>query len=350
MSRKEHRTKLPAGKIPLEILEKVIFRNLGAKRKEVILGPSAGIDGAVIEIGDNELIVSMDPVTGAVERIGWLAINVNANDVATFGVAPAFVFTCILLPDGADKAILETISRQMNEAASKLGIAIVGGHCEVTPGLTSPAVIGCVMGIAKKDEYITAGDAKLGDKLILTKSAGIEGTAILATDREQELCKSLGQEVLGEAKKMFLETSVVRDAATAFKTGGVHAMHDPTEGGVLGGVYEMAQASKLGVRIFKEKIHLRKETVEISRYFKIDPLHLVSSGALLVAVEPAKANHVVSALREGGVITEIIGEFVRDENERVLISKTGRVMRLTEPGTDHLWIALSRKNPYPSGP
>jgi hydrogenase expression/formation protein HypE len=138
--------KLPPGKIPVDILKEVVFKNLGAERKEVIIGPSAGIDGSVLDLGDKSLIVSMDPITGAVERIGWLAVNVNANDVATFGVEPVFLFSCIMLPENADKKLVETISSQMNTAAKDLGIAIVGGHCESTPGLSNPIVVSCILG------------------------------------------------------------------------------------------------------------------------------------------------------------------------------------------------------------
>src|SRR3990170_5945031 len=182
--------RLPPGKIPVDVLEEVVFKNLGAQRKDVVVGPTAGIDGAVLDAGSKSFIVSMDPITGAVERIGWLAVNVNANDIATFGVEPIFLFSCIMLPENAEKKTVEVICSQMNVAAKDLGIAIVGGHCEVTPRLASPIVVGCVMGLTEKGHYVTAGGAKPQDKLILTKSAGIEGTAILATDREKDLKKT----------------------------------------------------------------------------------------------------------------------------------------------------------------
>jgi hydrogenase expression/formation protein HypE len=164
--------KLPPGKIPIDILKEVAFKNLGAERPEVTVGPAAGLDGAVIDLGDKSLIVSMDPITGAVERIGWLAVNVNANDVATFGVEPAFLFSCIMLPEKADSKIVEAICSQMNAAARDLGVAIVGGHCESTPTLANPIVAGCIMGLTEKGCYVTASGAKSGDKLVLTKSAG----------------------------------------------------------------------------------------------------------------------------------------------------------------------------------
>src|SRR3989337_349999 len=239
---------LPPGKIPIDILKEVVFKNLGAERQEVIVGPTAGIDGAVLDVGNKSLIVSMDPITGAVERIGWSAVNVNANDIATFGVEPVFLFSCIMLPENSDKKTVEVICTQMDEAARELGIAIVGGHCESTPGLANPIVAGCVMGLTKKGLYVTAAGAKPGDKLILTKSAGIEGTAILASDREAELKKTLNAATLRKAKNFYSQISVVKDALTAYKTGGVHAMHDPTEGGVVGAIHEIADASGLGVQ------------------------------------------------------------------------------------------------------
>ncbi|MCJ7431611.1 AIR synthase family protein, partial [Candidatus Bathyarchaeota archaeon] len=258
--------KLPVGKIPIDILQEVVFRNLGAKREEVVLGPSAGIDGAVINVTNKSLIVSSDPITGAIERIGWLAVNINANDVATFGVEPAFLLSCILLPESSGKKTVETISGQMGEAAKKLGIAIVGGHCEVTPGLSSPIVVGCTMGLTERGNYVTAAGARQGDKLILTKSAGIEGTAILASDKEGQLKKVVSATTLQRAKRFYDEISVVKDAITAFKTGAVHAMHDPTEGGVAGGIHEMADASHLGFRVHKKKIPVRPETTEICNF------------------------------------------------------------------------------------
>lgn len=335
--------KLPHGKIPVEILRDIVFRNLGVKRKEVILGPSVGFDGAVLDIGDKSLIVSIDPITGAVERIGWLAVNINANDVATFGVKPEFLFSCILLPEGADRETVETICAQMDKAARELEIAIAGGHCEVTPGIKNPIVVGCIMGLTEKGNYVTAGGAKPGDKLILTKSAGIEGTAILASDRESQLRKAVDSSTLKRAKEFFKKISVVKEAILAFKTGGVHAMHDPTEGGVLGGIYEMTDASNVGVKVFEEKIPVEQETVEICEFFQIDPLQLISSGALLVSVDSNLADKIVETLKNHGIEASVIGEFLESSSKRVLIEKSGTAKNMVRPLSDHLWFALSRK-------
>lgn len=335
--------KLPKGKIPIEILEEIVFKNLGVKREEVVLGPSAGVDGAVIDVGSKSLVVSMDPITGALERIGWLAVNINANDIATFGVQPAFVLSCIMLPENANRKDVETISTQMSTAAQNLGIAIIGGHCEITPQLTQPVVVGCTMGLTEKENYVTARGAKPGDKLILTKSAGIEGTAILASDREKQLKAVINSQTLQNAKNFYDQISVVKDALTAFKTGGVNAMHDPTEGGVMGGIYEIANASNIGVKIFEEKIPLMPETNKICSFYKIDPLQLISSGALLISAKSGSEEKIVRSLEKEFIPASIIGEFLKEPQNRRIIRRNGEIQTLPEPSSDHLWLALLRK-------
>jgi hydrogenase expression/formation protein HypE len=332
--------KLPLGKISTDILKDVVFKNLGVQRDEVVLGPSAGIDGAIVNVGSKSIIASMDPITAAIERIGWLAVNVNANDIATFGVQPTFLLSCILLPENAERETVETISTQMNKAAKDLGIAIIGGHCEVTPRLTSPIVIGCTIGVSEKGNYVTAGGAKSGDKIILTKSVGIEGTAILAWDRERILKKVINARMLSNAKRFYGKISIVKDAITAFRTGGVHAMHDPTEGGLAGGIHEMADASGLGARIFKEEIRIQPETGKICKFFQVDPLQLIASGSLLIACRPNSAEKTTKALHRKKIPSAIIGEFLPSKEERTMIHKDGTVENLVRPTSDHLWQAL----------
>ena len=334
--------KLAHGKIPIDILESVVFKNLGIRRREVVLGPSAGIDGAVINVGNKSLVVSTDPITGAIELIGWLAVNINANDIATFGVEPAFLLSCILLPKNADRKTVETISGQMGKAAKELGMAIVGGHCEVTPGLANPIVVGCTIGMTEKGNYVTAAGAKQGDKIILTKTAGIEGTAVLASDKENQLKRVVSATTLRNAKRFYDQISVVKDAITAFKTGAVHAMHDPTEGGVAGGIHEMADASHLGFRVHKKKIPVRPETTEICNFFEIDPLQLTASGSLLIAVERNYADRVVGILSKEGITAEVIGEFLPSVEERIIIQEDGSSENLVRPVSDHLWSALEK--------
>jgi len=202
--------------------------------------------------------------------------------------------------------------------------------------------MGCVMGLTEKGRYVTAGGAKRGDQLILTKSAGIEGTAILASDRESELKKTVGATLLQNAKKLYGQISVVKEALTAYKTGGVHAMHDPTEGGVAGGIHEMADASGLGVKVFEDQIAVRRETTRICSYFGIDPLQLISSGALLISTEAKTAEEIIENLEQQQVEASVIGEFSKSPDQRLLIRKDGEVQALPRPLSDHLWIALRR--------
>ncbi|MDR2203722.1 MAG: AIR synthase family protein [Nitrososphaerota archaeon] len=335
--------RLPLGKVPSDVLRDTVFKNLGAFREEVVLGSAIGCDGAVLEVGNKSVIVSMDPITGALERLGFEAVVVNANDVATFGVLPLFLFSCILLPEGADSKMVESISVQIGAAAKELGIAIVGGHCETTSKVCSPVVVCCVVGLADKGEYVTAASARAGDLLILTKSAGIEGTAILATDQEAQLSKVLSPEMLQSAKDFYSQLCVVKDALTAFKVGGVHAMHDPTEGGIFNGIHEMADAAKLGVEIFEEDIVVKPETKKICDHFEIDPLQLISSGALLIAIEPNTASKIIETLKHENIYASIIGKFNSTPGKRFLKTKTKKKINLPRPVTDHLWKALSQK-------
>jgi len=334
--------RLPKGKVPPRILTEVVFKALGVKRTDVILGPALGEDGALMKIGDRVVVSSMDPITGAVERIGWLAVNINANDIATFGVSPIFFSSCILLPEDSGEEPIRTICGQMDLAAKRLGIAIVGGHCEVTPELPRPIVIGCCMGVAEVGRYVTSSGSKPGDMLILTKGAGIEGTAILADERRNQLVKRVGEPLVKSAEAFYDKISVVEEAILAFKTGGVTAMHDPTEGGVAGGIHELADAACLGVRVFEDKIPIDVETSQICSIFRIDPLQLISSGALLISADGGCADNIAGNILDHGIKASVIGEFFSDPERRVLIRKDGSKEDLVRPVSDHLWLALER--------
>ena len=335
--------KLPAGKVPPKILEEVIFRNLGTERKEVIVGPSLGLDGAVIKIGSRFLVTSMDPITGAIERIGWEAININANDVATFGVQPAFFSSCILFPENSTEKTVETICRQINLGAKELDIAVIGGHSERTPKLRFPIVVGCCMGIAGEEGYVTTQGAKPGNLLILTKTVGMEGTAILASDRADQLGKELGKATLERARGFFKGISVVREALLAFKTGYVTAMHDPTEGGVAGGIHELADASRVGFRVYKDRMPIALETVKVCEFFKIDPLQLIASGSLLIAVEEPFGSKVVEVLGRNRITATVIGEVLSSPKNRYIVDQNGNAENLVRPSSDHLWRALEEE-------
>jgi len=330
------------GKVPTEVLEEIVFRNLGAERDDVVLSPSVGEDAAIIKAGNELLAVSSDPITGAEEWLGWLAVHVSANDVATRGVQPRWFNSIILLPKNSTAELVEKICTQMNKAARQLGVAIVGGHCEVTPGIEHAIVSGCAIGVAEEGKYVTCGGARIGDHIILTKGTGIEGTAILASDRRTELLTVFDEDFLNRAENFFEKISVVKDALAAFRTGGVSAMHDPTEGGVAGGLHELADAANVGFNVYEEAILVPEETRRICEYFGVDPLQLISSGSLLVIAEQDKADEIIGSLSENGVQSSVIGEVTELSLGRNLVAETGEKTELVRPASDHLWRVLAK--------
>jgi len=335
--------RLPAGKVPPRILKRTVFKHLGSKRRDVVVGPSEGEDAAIIRVGKELLAVHCDPISGAYSNIGWVAMNIATNDIATRGVRPCWALSCVMLPQGSGEKDLTTICGQMGEAAERLGVSIVGGHSEVTIGLDHPLVVVSVFGIVEDGNYVTTGGTRPGSKIILTKSAGIEGTAILASDRGKPLSGRFGDEFVEKAKEYFDRLSVLREALTAFSYGGVLAMHDPTEGGIAGGLNEMADASKTGFRVYEDRIPVSHETNEICRFFEIDPLSLISSGALLIAASPEKANGIVRRLEEEGIEASIIGDILDDVKHRTIIRRSGVEEELPMPVSDELWKALARR-------
>jgi hydrogenase maturation factor len=330
------------GKVPTEVLEKIVFRNLGSKRDDVVLSPSVGEDAAIVQAGNQVLAVSSDPITGAEEWLGWLAVHVSANDVATRGIQPRWFNSIILLPKNSTTELVEKICTQMDKAARQLNVAIVGGHCEVTPGIDHPLVAGCAIGVAEKGKYVSSSGARIGDHIILTKGTGIEGTAILASDRRAELLKVFDEIFVKNAENFFEKISVVKDALTAFRIGGVSAMHDPTEGGVAGGLHELADAANVGFQVYEKKILVPEETHKICAHFGVDPLQLISSGSLLIVAEEEKTGEIISSLSKNGVQASIIGEVTEAALGRKLVTKGGEKTELVRPVSDHLWTALAK--------
>ncbi|MCP8304486.1 MAG: hydrogenase [archaeon] len=326
---------LPIGKIPKEILEKYVLKFTGESSKNVVLGPKFGIDFAVIKLDGGYMIVASDPVTGAEKEVGWYAVNVSANDVATSGSRPVYLESVILLPQGSKAEDVMNVSMQIHRAAKELGISVIGGHTELTSGLRRTIVVTTTFGFTKR--YITAADAEEGDVILMTKTAGLEGTSILAESFKEKLYR-LGEKVISNAVKMAREISVVDEATRAFKTGFVHAMHDATEGGVIGGVYEMGVASNLGFVIEVKDIPIALETKIVCRALDLDPLKLISSGVLLLAVEPSKVDRVCADLRKIGVRVSMIGHFIRGKR---IVVEDGSEKIIEESISDDLWKVLS---------
>jgi hydrogenase expression/formation protein HypE len=326
--------KLQLGKIPISVLDRTVLRLTGAPSASVVTPPRAGLDFAAVKLGSGYMIISADPITGVTPRIGEYAIKVSANDVATSGNRPQFAESVILLPEGSSEKSVSEIAAQMDGAARELRMAIVGGHTEVTPGLTRPIVMVTV--IAFVESYVSSMDARPGDAIMMTKTAGIEGTAVLAS-----VAGSLGlpQDVIRGAKKLLRRLSIVDEAVAANRTGCVHAMHDCTEGGLLGAVYEMSLASGLGFELRGDLVPLAPETKAICREFSADPLKLIGSGSLLLAVERGAERKVEKALAPVCQVTRI-GEF--NGGKRVLVKEGGVEAVVKEAPEDELWRLVSR--------
>ncbi|MFH0748611.1 MAG: AIR synthase family protein [Candidatus Bathyarchaeota archaeon] len=334
---------LPVGKISPKVLERTVFHHLGSSRKDVIVPPSEGEDASIIRIGNKFLAMHCDPISGAYSNIGWIAVNIATNDIATRGVRPCWVLSCIMLPQGSSEIVLNNISTQMGKAAEKLGVSIVGGHSEITVGLNHPLVIVSSFGIVKAGRYVTTRGALPGNKIILTKSVGIEGTAIIASDMYKSFIDKFGTEFVDKAKGYLDRLSVLQEALIAFSYGGVLAMHDPTEGGIAGGLNEMANASKTGFRVYENKIPISYETSEICHFFNIDPLRLISSGALLIAARPEKADRIVNRLRKENIPASIIGDVLEDVKRRTILRQNGVEKGLPMPKYDELWKVLTQR-------
>lgn len=332
---------MPTGKIGKEVLKRLVFTCLGASSDKVLKGPSIGEDAAIIDMGDKALVLKANPITGAESRIGWLAVHINANDVATRGAEPKWYMSIILLPEGSDEGLLKIIMTEQHEACCELGVSIVGGHTEVAPGLSRPIVAGFMVGETAHDRYVSTGGAQTGDRIILTRGVGIEGTGVLATDMRDMLLKFIDADTINKAADMLSEINVVPEALKASQVEGVHSIHTPTEGGVLNGLVEVAEASNHGFTVYEEKLLVRYETAVITEALGVDPLKLLSSGSLLITVDPEHADQLTKELSGIGVESRVIGDITPDPESRYLIRINGEKVQVDEVMQDELYRLLS---------
>jgi len=336
------------GKISPEIFNELIYPRLGAKNKSVIVGPQHGVDVAIVEIGDKAVALTTDPVfivpEYGWERAAWFAIHILASDAVTSGLKPKYLSIDLNLPMEMTKAQLEIVWDTMHGECVKLGIAVVCGHTARYENCHYPMVGGAtVVCVGEKDEYVTPKMAKSGDKIIITKGPAIEATGIFATMFPKLLEKEFGLNFSRRAQEVFYKMSVVQDALTAVGVGvrddGITAMHDATECGIWGGLYETAQAANLGVRVEKERIVVEACVIEICRYFGIDPYASISEGTLIIACREHKAERVVKALSRKGIRSSIVGELVNPKYGMILV-ENGKERKLKHPVVDPFWQAF----------
>ena len=308
-------TLLPDGKLPTQLLRELLTK-LAIDDVKVTVGPSPGEDAAAIDRGDHYLLLAADPITFLPKRIGWYAVQVNANDIAAMGGTPQYFLSTILLPSGlATEQMVRDILNDISIACREIGCLAVGGHTEVTQGIDRPIVAGAMVGEVTKDRLVTSSGARVGDMVLLTKGIAIEATAILAQERPKEIESEFGKEFL-ERTSRFLENpglSVVEDARAACDTGLVNSMHDVTEGGVANALWEIAEASKVGLVVSESEIPRFWESTKLAQWLGLDLLGSIGSGALILTVAEPEAEKVIKSLADKDVQTYLIGRVVKKQ-------------------------------------
>jgi hydrogenase maturation factor len=329
---------LPVGKLPLEHL-RPLLRHPTKHDPRLLIGPQVGEDAAVIDMGDRYLVVATDPITFATDGIGRYAVHVNANDVAVMGARPLWFFVVMLLPENRTTSELaEMIMADVRSTCQDLDIALGGGHTEITQDLNRLILVGQMLGEVSSTRLVRKTRVAVGDQILLTRGVAVEGTAILAREKSEYLRGKIDADLLQQATRLLIEPgiSIVSAALAAANVGeAVHAMHDPTEGGLVTGLFELVAPAGLGLRIVRQHIPVFSETDAICRALALDPLKLIASGALLVAVAPDSVGSVLRAIEAAGVPTAVIGE-VRPPNEGITIVTNGIAEPLTPAVRDEI--------------
>ncbi|MGA2874631.1 MAG: AIR synthase family protein [Nitrososphaerales archaeon] len=332
------------GKIGKDFFDRVIYPNLGAKNSHILVGPSTGVDTCVISTGNQQVLVATtDPISfipdlGAVGS-AWESVNLIASDLATSGLSPQFALFDLNLPPTMKSSDFQKYWEALSRECKNLGITIVGGHTSRFEGLDSTVIgSGTMFSLGAKDAYITSADGRVGDKVLVTKGAAIATTAILARAFPKVVRKRIGEEGLRRARRYLRKTTAVRDALVAAKAG-ANAMHDATEGGVLSALYELASASKTGLRVDLSKISVSEETREICRIFKIDPYTSLSEGSLILSCKPSKVAGIVSTLQSADIKATVVGELTSPRSGFVVKNQAGRKTLIKYPIVDPYWQA-----------
>ena len=300
---------LPLGKLPAGLLERLLAKS-PALDPRVLYGPGIGRDCAVIDQGDRLLVLKSDPITFATGDIGWYAVQINANDIATTGAQPRWMLATLLLPENqTTPALVESIFDQLTRSAAALGITLIGGHTEITYGLNRPIIMGTMLGETDRDHLVLPSGARPGDRLLLTKGVPVEATALLATEFGDRLSAVLTPPEIEQARQYLYKPgiSVLRDARVAVAAGRVTAMHDPTEGGLASALWEVSEASGRRIRFDPVAVPVPALSARICAFFGLNPLATIASGALLMAVSPDSAASVIRALEGEGIPCGEIG-------------------------------------------
>ena len=328
------------GKVPHDLLQKIVFQKLTHFDEKVKVAGGIGEDCAVLESGGQSIILSCDPITGTAKESGRLAVHVSCNDIASVGVRPLALLATILLPPESSEEDLDKVMTEISETAESLGVSVIGGHTEVTDAVTRIVINTTAIGITDKKNVICSAGAKPGDKIIMTKTAAPEGTAIIAFEKEDELTRVFGKEFVQKAQAMMTQISVVEEGMTVGALDmAVHAMHDITEGGIYGAVWELAEASNSGVIVYEENIPITDETKKICAHFNLNPYRLIASGNMVLTTSNPET--VLKALSEKNIPAAIIGEIVENPLKRLIFKNEkqdiAKMSVLRAPKSDELY-------------
>ncbi|MCY0878890.1 MAG: AIR synthase family protein [Firmicutes bacterium] len=339
----------PIGKISPEAFQHYVYPHLGAPNEAVLFGPQSGVDVGVFRVAPGVVMAATtDPVFVVPQygwdRASWFAVHILASDAATSGLTPRWMTVDLNLPLTMTTEDFETFWLGWDRAAKALGISIIAGHTARYEGCAFPMVGGAtVMSVGPEDQFVTTAMAEAGDWILCTKGAAIEATALFAATFPEWIRDALGDDVYRAADALFTQMSVVRDAEIAAKAGvrarGVTAMHDATECGVVGGVYEIAESSQLGVELLDDAVIVRPEVAAVTQLVGIDPLISISEGTLLLTVKPEAQGRVVRALEEAGIPVSVIGRMLPADEGRWRVSRGVR-RPLEHPRIDPFWAAF----------
>lgn len=324
---------LEIGKVPTDILEKMVFKRLGRARAEIPIGSRIGEDASLVDLGGEYLITTTDPITGAVEKSGWLAVKVALNDIGASGGEPVAILVTILLKEGSTEEDLRMIMDDIHAACLEENVQVAGGHSEVTPGIDHTLIIVTALGKTVGRKFLSSCGARPGDDIVVTKWVGMEGTSILARDFSPILSRVLTESEMKDAIDLLKDISVTKDGRLAASFGAT-AAHDATEGGVLGAIYEICKASSVGATVFSHEMPVLSVTRKICDFAGIDPLKLVSSGCLVVATPSGE--EICRLYSKNGINAKVVGKITSEKPEVVCEGKT---LPLEPPQGDELWRA-----------
>ena len=319
--------KLETGKLDSDMLRQIVFGKITYRNDDVKVRPGIGEDCALIDFGDYDCVMSTDPISSTVSDIGRLAIHITCNDIASNGIQPLGIMLACMLPEGTTDADVEEIMQQAGTTAAEVGVEIIGGHTEITPAVRQPVIVSTAIGKAPAGTSQDGNDMIPGDFIMMTKAVGLEGTGIIACDHEEQLRAACGpdgerlvsDEEIAKAKSFLDMVSVVPEGVAAGKVG-THGMHDITEGGILGAVWEMCQISHTGAEVWEEAVPIRPETEKICSLFDVNPLRLISSGSMIIIVPKEKRTEMEEAMKAAGVEASVIG-IIKEESDGICMAR-----------------------------